>query len=514
MSDVNKARRSDVNVFFAGKDITKSLREYLISLTYTDSEDEAADDLQIKIEDRDGVWLTKWLNQAIQSAASASLSGESQDVNSTVYKVKSRSGAAVRSRPGKFYYVYGTLAYGAYVSAISNEKGWVKFDYNGKDGYIDASCLELHSDNGNKTTFNVGDEVVANGKPQFTSFGVGIPFLSVTNYKGKISSTNKSALANYPIKVGSLGWFTTAQVKKKDDPSASDGMVDKVTKGLMIQATILRQNWNGDGKDRHLDCGQFELDSVDYSGPPSTITIKATSLPFNRTIRQTKKSRSWEKYDLRGIAEEMAAESGMTCMFESTNNPRYNRVEQVATSDISFLQTLCTRAGASLKVTNNIIVIFDQEEYEDKDAVRTIERGAAGGYSKFKLSSGEADAKYASCRVSYTVPSTGEVIEATAYAEGYDEDDENNQQYEVTEKVETIAEAQELAAKYLRLKNKYEYSASFTFPGDPTLLAGVTVNLKGWGAWDGKYIIKTAKHSVSKSGYTTQITLRNTLEGY
>ena len=73
MSNASNARRSDVAVFFAGKEITKSLRPYLISLSYTDNEEEAADDLQIKIEDRDGVWLTKWLNQAIQSAASGSL---------------------------------------------------------------------------------------------------------------------------------------------------------------------------------------------------------------------------------------------------------------------------------------------------------------------------------------------------------------------------------------------------------------------------------------------------------
>lgn len=43
-------------------------------------------------------------------------------------------------------------------------------------------------------------------------------------------------------------------------------------------------------------------------------------------------------------------------------------------------------------------------------------------------------------------------------------------------------------------------------------MAGCTVMLSGWGAWDGKYIIKQAKHSVSHSGYTTQITLRRSLE--
>ena len=64
----------------------------------------------------------------------------------------------------------------------------------------------------------------------------------------------------------------------------------------------------------------------------------------------------------------------------------------------------------------------------------------------------------------------------------------------------------------MRLHNKYEYTASFTYPGNPNLLAGCTVTLEGWGAWDGRYIIKQAKHTVSNSGYTTQITVRRALD--
>ena len=61
----------------------------------------------------------------------------------------------------------------------------------------------------------------------------------------------------------------------------------KESENLSIQATITRLNWNGDGKDDLLDTGIFELDSVICDGPPSTVTIKATSLPFSAAIRQT-----------------------------------------------------------------------------------------------------------------------------------------------------------------------------------------------------------------------------------
>ncbi len=98
--------------------------------------------------------------------------------------------------------------------------------------------------------------------------------------------------------------------------------------------------------------------------------------------------------------------------------------------------------------------------------------------------------------------------------EDYKADAKNNQQLEVSAKVGSIAEAKVLAEKRLRLHNKYEKTAAFTLPGDPDIVAGVTVMLSDWGAFDGKYIIKQARHSVDDNGYSVQIKLRRVLEGY
>ena len=69
MSDSNSARRADLQVTFAGTDISEAVNKDLISFTYTDNEEDETDDLQIKMHDRDGKWLTKWLNNAINAAA-------------------------------------------------------------------------------------------------------------------------------------------------------------------------------------------------------------------------------------------------------------------------------------------------------------------------------------------------------------------------------------------------------------------------------------------------------------
>ena len=355
MSNQNLARRAAVEITFAGADITKSIRPYMKSLSYTDNEADKADDPHIQLHDRDSIWMEKWLTEAIEAASAAK---------------------------------------------------------------------------------------------------------------------------------------------------------------LKMDAVIVQENWRGDGKDVVLPCGEFELDNVVLSGPPATITIKGTSLPFSAPVRQTKKNKAWENTTLSTIANELAGANGMSCMYESAYDPFYKRVEQVDASDIDFLSRLCHDAGISLKATSSILVFFDQAAYEAKGPVITIQRGKAGGYTKYKLDVGAADSQYSSCCVSYVDPSTGKCIEATAKIEDYNADAKNNQQLEITAKVSSKDEAKTLAEKQLRLHNKYSKSATFTLPGNPSLVAGVTVELKSWGAFSGKYIINQAVHTVGGAGYTTQIKLRRVLEGY
>lgn len=283
---------------------------------------------------------------------------------------------------------------------------------------------------------------------------------------------------------------------------------------LKMDTVIVRENWRGDGKDIVLPCGEFELDNVVLSGPPATITIKGTSLPFSAPVRQTKKNNDWENITLSAIARELAGANGMSCMYESAYDPFYKRVEQRQASDIEFLSRLSHDAGISLKATNSIIVLFDQATYEAKPPVITIQKGKAGGYIKYKMDVGAADSQYSSCRVSYVDPESGKCIEATAKIEDYNANAKNNQQLEITAKVSSKDEAKTLAEKHLRLHNKYSKSVTFTFSGNPALVAGVTAQLKGWGAFDGKYIITQAVHTADGSGYTTQIKLRRVLEGY
>ena len=56
------ARRTVVRLTFDGVDISADINKYLKSLSYTDNEQDETDDLQITLDDREGVWLGNWLN--------------------------------------------------------------------------------------------------------------------------------------------------------------------------------------------------------------------------------------------------------------------------------------------------------------------------------------------------------------------------------------------------------------------------------------------------------------------
>lgn len=279
-------------------------------------------------------------------------------------------------------------------------------------------------------------------------------------------------------------------------------------KGAVITAAICQKNENGNGK--VLNCGVFQVCGVDGSGPPATVSIKGTALPFTASVRTGIRNKAWENISLLEIADEIAAANNMTCMFESAANPYYDRREQLQESDIVFLQRLCGDAGLSLKATAGMLVLFNAAEYEQRGVVRTFDR-KAGGILNYSFSTSFQDSNYDSCSVSYTDPLTqetytGEFSAPDASGEG--------QVLQLNERVSSAAEAEELAKNRLRSKNKGEYSASLTIPGDVSMAAGLTVALTGYGAFDGTYIIESAGHSVSSGGYTTSLTLRQVLEGY
>ena len=278
---------------------------------------------------------------------------------------------------------------------------------------------------------------------------------------------------------------------------------------------------------RNIYCGKFYIDTMRVSGSPRTFEVRAVSIPLNKPIRRRLKSKAWEKTTLKAIAQAVAKDAGVKLIFDSKENPSFDRQDQKRESDLKFLSRLCEEAGLSLKVTDEQVVIFDQMSYETKTPVKTLTLGESPILSwSFEAQQSET---YKSCTVSYRDPkqksasSAGGFYMTEAEKEAYKKSknaavmtytyvdplaDENGQEYALKKRATSVAEAERLAKAQLRKLNARRLTGSITCVGDVALLAGAVIECKGFGSFDGNFIIEQATHSVSGSGYTTSINLR------
>ena len=85
---------------------------------------------------------------------------------------------------------------------------------------------------------------------------------------------------------------------------------------------------------------------------------------------------------------------------------------------------------------------------------------------------------------------------------------------EINKKVESKAEAEKLAKKELRKKNREEIKVNLEVVGSFEYLAGNVVELDdSFGFYAGNYLIEKAHHEVG-SGYSCRLDLRKCLVGY
>lgn len=291
-------------------------------------------------------------------------------------------------------------------------------------------------------------------------------------------------------------------------------------KGAKIKSSIIAESWDKDGHVESLPCGVFEIDEIQLSGPPDIVEIKAVSVPVSSSLRGEKKTRAWEDTTLSKIAGEIAAKSGLKLLVDTDEDPSYDRVDQCMQGDLEFLLKLCKESGLALKVTNGKIVIFDEAKYESKDSIRRIVKGQTDLLSySFETSSRDV---YNSADVSYQDPETGEKIQASyappnAPKTGQKLKINQRSSFAKMKKASKAVKA-ELAKKKakgaLREKNKNEFRVKLKIVGDVRICAGAVIEIEGFGIFDGRYFIDTATHSIDNSGYTTELEIRKTLEGY
>lgn len=123
-----------------------------------------------------------------------------------------------------------------------------------------------------------------------------------------------------------------------------------------------------------VDKGEFIINEVQISGPPSTITVRARAVDTTKTLRgQTTKS--WHQTTLGEIVRDIAADHSLTpaCgqKFEAI---RVNHIDQTSESDLNFLNRLGRRydAVATIKAGRLLFVERGQSRTANGQTLPTI----------------------------------------------------------------------------------------------------------------------------------------------
>lgn len=274
--------------------------------------------------------------------------------------------------------------------------------------------------------------------------------------------------------------------------------------GDIIQARIRTVSWDKDGEVLQLNCGTFFVDDVTFKGPPDSISIKALSVPLAKGGKSTKRTRAWENSNLNSIAGDVAISSGLKLIYDAPNY-FYDRVDQSKETDLAFIKRLAKKEGLSVKVADEKLILYHQLTYEKKRAVRTLTRGEDDILS-WDFARTSADKQYKKVQISYF---DSKKKKALKYV--YEVPDvESGPTLKINKRAKDLAEAKRWAKAEARNKNKKMKSGKITISGAIELVQGLTINLKKFGAFDGKYFIESCSHNPTGK-YEVSLDIREVL---
>jgi len=252
-----------------------------------------------------------------------------------------------------------------------------------------------------------------------------------------------------------------------------------------------------------LDCGNFEIDEIELSGHPDTLTIKAIAAAITESMR-TRNSRAYEKQTLKDIAQFIADKHGLKLIGDTSRlaNIEVGRKTQDNESDISFLSGVARKYGIIFSVRGDQMIFLNPEDLEKEDSIASFKRYQLSGYS-FKDKTSDT---YEEASVSQRDIKTNTVTNWNIVSSG---DPTKKDTIVVGGRVENASQAEAVTEGAIREMNKDKLTGSFSTDGNPLLVAGVNIDMEGFGAFSGKWTIKESTHRISvDTGYTTEISVR------
>ncbi len=262
-------------------------------------------------------------------------------------------------------------------------------------------------------------------------------------------------------------------------------------KGDRMKAGIYGRHWEAEGATEKLHCGEFEIDSLSFSGSPNICTIGAVSIPQSEEFNSRKRTKTWEGITIQRIAEEISGKAGVALYYEA-DTIFIESIEQNAQEDCKFLYSLCQSYGLAMKVYSWKIVIFEEERYEKRSAVATFKKEDVAPGWKYQT---EVAGTYTGACVSFTDPENDEDYLVRIGG--------GSRILELNITADNLADAERKGIAKLNDENKKMTTMSITMKFNPRVTAGSCIQLNDFAKLSGKYYVEKAVTKVSRSGETS-----------
>jgi phage protein D len=271
------------------------------------------------------------------------------------------------------------------------------------------------------------------------------------------------------------------------------------TKGDVVKVKIgIKED-----SERWLNAGTFQIDEIEFGGPPDAITVKGLATYITEAYRQ-KRTHAWENVNLSKVILDIARRNKLKPQIKINPDIKLKRIDQKDENDLGFVRGICEKYGYNVKVDSERLICVKPDELEESEPVYIIRRGRHNVIS-YRFSTKTCEI-YKACEVRYWDPASKKEVKHTETAKKA----ASGSVLKISERCENKQQAIERAKAELKKKNKWECESEITVMGEPYLAAGATVIAEGFGSLDGQYLIEEAVHSLSKgSGYTTSCKIRS-----
>ncbi len=253
-----------------------------------------------------------------------------------------------------------------------------------------------------------------------------------------------------------------------------------------------------------LDCGSFQVDELEFDGPPDVMRLRCLAAYITAQMR-TPNTVAYENQSIVEIAGQIASKYGLSLIAAPSaleSDVVFARVTQRGETDLGFLKRLAIEHHFDFTVRGTQMVFYARAALEAVAPLFAITRPDTTRFS-FRNRSRRI---YGGAVVSYFNPDTKQLIAQSVTA---DSQTPTTDTLKIVARLENGQQAIVKAQAALHLHNMVFVDGSIEGPGNVLLVAGNQVEVAGWGALDGAYLIETARHRLTRaSGYTTSIAAR------